>query len=150
MAYEKTFAMLKPGVLQRKLAGEIIARIEKKGLQIAGLKLMQIDRKLAETHYAEHREKPFFGELTDFITSGPVVAMVIAGESAISMIRALCGATRAEQALPGTIRGDYALVTGMNIIHASDSPESAKREIGLFFSDSEIISYEEPNARWSY
>ncbi len=150
MAYEKTFAMLKPGVLQRKLTGEIIARIERKGLQIAGLKLMQIDRNLAETHYAEHRDKPFFGELTSYIVSGPVVAMVIAGESAISMIRALCGATRAEQALPGTIRGDYALVTGMNIIHASDSPESAKREIGLFFSDAEIISYEEPNARWTY
>ncbi len=150
MAYEKTFAMLKPGVLQRRLVGEIISRIERKGLQIIGLKLMQIDRNLAETHYAEHKERPFFGELTTYITSGPVVAMVIGGESAISMIRTLCGATKADQAAPGTIRGDYALVTGMNIIHASDSPESASREIGLFFKENEILSYEDTNARWTY
>ncbi len=150
MAYERTFVMLKPGVLQRRLVGEILSRIEKKGLQIIALKLMQIDRNLAETHYGEHREKPFFGELTSYITSAPVVAMVVAGESAISMIRALCGATRVEQATPGTIRGDYALVTGMNIIHASDAPESAKREIGLFFNEGEIISYEDPNAKWTY
>jgi nucleoside-diphosphate kinase len=111
---------------------------------------MQIDRNLAETHYAEHKERPFFGELTTYITSGPVVAMVIGGESAISMIRTLCGATKADQAAPGTIRGDYALVTGMNIIHASDSPESASREIGLFFKENEILSYEDTNARWTY
>lgn len=150
MAYEKTFAMLKPGVLQRRLVGEIISRIERKGLQIVGLKLMQIDRNLAETHYAEHKERPFFGELTTYITSGPVVAMVIGGESAISMIRTLCGATKADQAAPGTIRGDYALVTGMNIIHASDSPESASREIDLFFKENEILNYEDTNARWTY
>jgi len=150
MAYEKTFAMLKPGVMQRRLAGEIISRIEKKGLQILGMKLMLIDSALAQTHYGEHREKPFFGELTKYITSGPVLAMVIAGESAISMIRTLCGATKTDQAAPGTIRGDYALVTGMNIIHASDSPESAKREIGLFFKESEVLTYEDPNVRWIY
>lgn len=150
MAYEKTFAMLKPGMLQRRLVGEIISRIEKKGLKLVALKLMQIDRSLAETHYNEHREKPFFSDLTRYITSGPVVAMVIGGESAISMVRTLCGATRAEAAVPGTIRGDFALVTTMNIIHASDSPESAKREIDLFFNPAEIVDYEDPNAGWTY
>jgi len=148
MAIERTFSMLKPGVLQRRLAGEIIARIERKGLKIIALKMMTIPRGLAETHYAEHREKSFFGELVSFISSGPVVAMVIEGDNAIAQVRRLCGATKAEEALPGTIRGDYAMHTGLNIIHASDSGASAAREIGLFFEASEIISWAEGNDAW--
>jgi nucleoside-diphosphate kinase len=148
MAIEKTFSMLKPGVVQRRLAGEIIARIERKGLKITALKMMTISRSLAETHYAEHKEKSFFGELVSFIVSGPVVAMVIEGEDAIARVRALCGATKVEAALPGTIRGDYAMHTGLNIIHASDSGESAAREIGLFFNTSELNSWKDENNGW--
>lgn len=148
MAIEKTFSMLKPGVVQRRLAGEIIARIERKGLKIVALKMTTISRGLAETHYAEHREKPFFGELVSFITSGPVVAMVIEGEDAIARVRSLCGATKVDAALPGTIRGDYAMHTGLNIIHASDSPESAGREIGLFFDKAEIQEWKDPADAW--
>jgi nucleoside-diphosphate kinase len=148
MATEKTFTMLKPGVLQRRLAGEILARIERKGLKIVALKMMTIPRSLAETHYAEHREKPFFGELVSFITSGPVVAMAVEGEDAIARIRALCGATKVEAALPGTIRGDYAMHTGLNIIHASDSPESAARELGLFFDKAELCPWTDGNDAW--
>jgi nucleoside-diphosphate kinase len=148
MAIEKTFSMLKPGVVQRRLAGEINARIERKGLKIVALKMMTITKDLAETHYAEHREKSFFGELVSFITSGPVVAMVIEGEDAIARVRSLCGATKVEAALPGTIRGDFAMHTGLNIIHASDSQESAAREIGLFFDKSEIQEWKDPNDVW--
>lgn len=140
--------MLKPGVVQRRIAGEIIARIERKGLKIVGLKMMTIPRSLAETHYGEHREKGFFGELVSFISSGPVVAMVIEGEDAIARMRALCGATKVEAALPGTIRGDYAMHTGLNIIHASDSAESAAREIGLFFRENEIQDWKDGNDGW--
>jgi nucleoside-diphosphate kinase len=148
MAIERTFSMLKPGVLPRRIAGEIIARIERKGLKIIALKMMIIPRGLAETHYAEHREKSFFGELVSFISSGPVVAMVVEGDNAISQVRRLCGATKAEEALPGTIRGDYAMHTGLNIIHASDSSASAAREIGLFFETPEIMSWAEGNDAW--
>lgn len=148
MATQRTFTMLKPGALQRRIAGEILGRIERKGLKIIAMKLMQIPRDLAETHYAEHREKPFFGELTGYITSAPVVAMVLEGEEAISRVRLLCGATKVDQAQPGTIRGDYATQTQLNIIHASDAPESAEREIGLFFKNDEIIDYEDGNAEW--
>ena len=148
MAIEKTFCMLKPGVVQRRLAGEIIARIERKGLKIVALKMTAISRSLAETHYAEHREKSFFGELVAFITSGPVVAMAIEGDDAIARVRALCGATKVDAALPGTIRGDYAMHTGLNIIHASDSPESAARELGLFFGPSEILEWKDGNDAW--
>jgi len=140
--------MLKPGVTQRRLSGEIIARIERKGLNIVALKMMTIPRSLAETHYAEHRAKSFFGELVSFIISGPVVAMVIEGESAIAQVRRLCGATKVEDAQPGTIRGDYALHTGLNIIHASDSSVSAEREIGLFFDKSEICAWTDGNDGW--
>ena len=148
MAKERTFAMLKPGVLQRRSAGEIITRLERTGFQIIAMKLMQIPRELAETHYEEHREKPFFGELTGYVTSAPVLAMVLEGEEGIRRLRLLCGATKVEQALTGTIRGDFAAQTTMNIIHASDSPESASREIGLFFANDEIIAYEDGNADW--
>jgi nucleoside-diphosphate kinase len=148
MAIERTFSMLKPGIVQRRIAGEIISRIERKGLRIVGLKLMAISGSLAETHYAEHKGKPFFGELVAFITSGPVVAMVIEGEDAIARVRALCGATKVDAALPGTIRGDYAMHTGLNIIHASDSPASAEREMGLFFEKAEIQDWRDGNDAW--
>lgn len=140
--------MLKPGVLQRRIAGQIITRLEQKGFQILAMKLMQIPRELAEEHYKEHVDKPFFSDLVGYVTSAPVVAMVLEGEEGISRLRLLCGATKAEDALPGTIRGDFATQTQVNIIHASDSPESASREIGLFFTDAEIYTYEDGNAAW--
>jgi len=148
MAIERTFTMLKPGVLPRRLAGEILSRIERKGLKIIALKMMRISRELAQTHYAEHREKSFFGELVAFIVSGPVLAMVVEGDNAIAQIRRLCGATKVEEALPGTIRGDFAMHTGLNIIHASDSTASAQREIGLFFEESEISPWPDGNDGW--
>ncbi|MFW5694536.1 MAG: nucleoside-diphosphate kinase [Alkalispirochaeta sp.] len=148
MAQEHTYVMLKPGVLQRRLVGEIIGRLERKGLQVIGLKMMRIPQDTAQEHYAEHDGKPFFGDLIGYITSGPVVAMVVAGEDAISRVRLLAGATKVDQAQPGTIRGDFASVTTKNIIHASDSPESAQREIGLFFAPEEVISWDDRNAEW--
>ncbi|MFZ4616796.1 MAG: nucleoside-diphosphate kinase [Rectinemataceae bacterium] len=148
MAIERTYVMLKPGVMQRRIAGEILSRIEAKGLKIVAARLMNIGRALAETHYAEHRERPFFGELTSYITSGPVFAMVIEGDDAIATVRRLCGATKVQDALPGTIRGDYAMHTGMNIIHASDAPASAEREIALYFKPEDIISWKDGNDGW--
>jgi nucleoside-diphosphate kinase len=148
MAVERTFTMLKPGVLARRIAGEIVSRIERKGFDIIAAKLVRIPRVLAETHYAEHRDKAFFGELVDYITSGPVLAMVLEGDDAITLLRKLCGSTRAEDAAPGTIRGDYAMHTGLNIIHASDSPASAEREIALFFKPEEIMDWQDGNDSW--
>ena len=140
--------MLKPGVVQRRLVGEILARLERKGLRIVAAKMMLVGRALAEEHYAEHRGKPFFAELVDFISSGPVVAMVVEADGAVATLRKLCGATKAEEAAPGTIRGDYAEHTGLNVIHASDSPESAAREIGLFFRPGEIFEWKDGNDDW--
>lgn len=148
MSIERTFTMLKPGVLSRRIAGEIISRLERKGFDIVGAKLMRVPRRLAEEHYAEHAGKPFFGELVDYITSGPVVAMVLEGDGAVAMLRSLCGSTRAEDAAPGTIRGDYAMHTGLNVIHASDSAASAEREIGLFFRPDEIVGWKDGNDPW--
>lgn len=148
MSVERTFTMLKPGVLSRRLAGEIIARMERKGFDIVGMKLLCVPRPMAEEHYAEHRDKAFFGELVDYITSGPVVAMVLEGDNAVKLLRAICGSTKAEDAAPGTIRGDYAMHTGLNIIHASDSPESARREIDLFFKPEELIGWKDGNDGW--
>ncbi len=148
MAIERSYVMLKPGVVQRRIAGEVLTRIEKKGLKIIAMKMMVIPKSLAETHYAEHRGKSFFVELVDFIGSGPVVAMVVEGDGAIAHVRKLCGATKAEEALPGTIRGDFALHTGLNIIHASDSAQSAEREIGLFFAPAEICAWQDGNDAW--
>jgi nucleoside-diphosphate kinase len=135
---QQTFVMVKPDGVQRALVGEVIRRIERKGFRLAALKMIQIDRAKAELHYAEHRERPFFNELVDFITSGPVVAMVWEGQSVISAIRALMGKTNPLEAAPGTIRGDYGSDISFNIIHGSDSEESAQREINLFFDPSEI------------
>lgn len=148
MAYEQTYVMLKPGVLQRRLVGEILARLEGKGLKLVALKLMQIPESLAREHYGEHDGKPFFADLIGYITSGPVVAMVIAGDDAITRVRQLAGATKVQDALPGTIRGDFAAVTTKNIIHASDSPESAAREIKLFFGDDVVVEWKDPLIDW--
>ena len=130
---EETLVLVKGDGVQRKLVGEIIRRIEAKGLDIGEMKLMDVSRELAEEHYAEHREKPFFEELVEFITSIPVVAMRIRGEGAIKAMRTLMGATNPADAAPGTIRGDLALSMPDNLVHGSDSPESAQRELGLFF-----------------
>jgi nucleoside-diphosphate kinase len=130
---EETLVLVKGDGVRRKLIGEIIRRIEAKDLDIAGMKLMDVNRELAEEHYAEHREKPFFDELVDFITATPVVAMRVRGEGAIKVMRSLMGATNPAEAAPGTIRGDLALSMPDNLVHGSDSPESAKRELGLFF-----------------
>ncbi len=136
MATERTFVMLKPDAVERRLIGELIRRIEQKNLNIVALKMMRIERKLAETHYGEHRDKPFFKELVDFVTGGPAVAMIVEGPNAISVMRAMMGATNPFNAAPGTIRGDLGLDLTENLIHGSDSPESAKREITLFFGES--------------
>jgi nucleoside-diphosphate kinase len=130
---EETLILVKGDGVRRKLIGEIIRRMEAKDLDIADMKLMDVDRELAEEHYAEHREKPFFDELVDFITSTPVVAMRVRGEGAIKVMRSLMGATNPAEAAPGTIRGDLALSMPDNLVHGSDSPESARRELGLFF-----------------
>jgi nucleoside-diphosphate kinase len=130
---EETLVLVKGDGVRRKLIGEIIRRMEAKDLDIADMKLMDVTRELAEEHYAEHREKPFFGELVDFITTTPVVAMRVSGEGAIRVMRSLMGATNPAEAAPGTIRGDLALSMPDNLVHGSDSPESARRELGLFF-----------------
>lgn len=135
----RTFAMVKPDGVQKGLVGEIISRFEKKGLKMVALKIMNITPELAEKHYSEHKGKPFFADLVNFITSGPVVAMVLEGENVIPTVRTMMGATDPQDAAPGTIRGDLALTIDENIIHGSDSLESAKREIGLFFKEEEMI-----------
>ncbi|WP_232696329.1 nucleoside-diphosphate kinase [Brevibacillus daliensis] len=145
---EKTFIMVKPDGVQRNLVGEIVSRFEKKGFTLVGAKIMNVSKELAEQHYAEHKERPFFGELVDFITSGPVFAMVWEGNNVITTARTMMGKTNPVDAAPGTIRGDYAVSVGMNIIHGSDSPESAEREIGLWFATNEIASIEKTIQRW--
>jgi nucleoside-diphosphate kinase len=139
---QKSFVMMKPDAVQRRLMGKILARFEDKGLQIVACKLIQIDEDLAKTHYGEHAEKPFFPSLVEYITSSPCLAMVIQGEEAITTIRKIVGATNPLEADLGTIRGDFGMDTGRNIIHASDSPASAEREIGLFFNEDEICDYQ--------
>ena len=132
---EQTLILVKPDAFARGLTGEIIARFERKGLKIVALKHMTTPRDLAETHYAEHKDKPFFGELVDFITSGPLVAMVLEGHEAVVAARQVIGATNPLEAAPGSIRGDYAIEVGKNMVHGSDGPESAAREAKLFFPD---------------
>ncbi len=147
---ERTFVMVKPDGVQRGFIGEIVSRIERKGLKIVGMKMLSIDEGVAERHYAEHREKPFFRSLVDYITSGPVVAMVVEGRDAVSVVRRLVGKTDPAEADPGTIRGDLAMDIGRNVVHASDSHESARREIGIFFSRDEIIDYRKFDEGWVY
>ena len=132
---ERTLILVKPDAFARGLTGEVIARFERKGLRIVALKHMRVERELAEQHYAEHSEKPFFGELVEFITGGPLVAMVLEGHEAIRAARQVIGATNPLEAAPGSIRGDYALEVQTNLVHGSDGPESSAREIGLFFPD---------------
>jgi nucleoside-diphosphate kinase len=132
---ERTLILVKPDAFERGLTGAVIARFERKGLRIVALKHMQVERSLAEEHYAEHKEKPFFGDLVDFITGGPLVAMVLEGYSAIVAARQVIGATNPLEASPGSIRGDYALEVQTNLVHGSDGPESSAREIGLFFPE---------------
>jgi nucleoside-diphosphate kinase len=132
---ERTLILVKPDAFARNLSGEIIARFERKGLRLAALKQMTMTTELAEQHYAEHAEKPFFGELTSFITSGPLVAMVLEGDRAIEAARQVIGATDPLKAAPGSIRGDFAIEVGQNMVHGSDAPESAAREVGLFFPE---------------
>lgn len=147
---EKTFVMVKPDGVQRGLIGDIVGRFERKGLKLAGLKLMQISEELAAKHYGEHQGKPFYGELISFITSGPVVAMVLEGQNAVSVVRSMMGKTNPVEAAPGTIRGDYAMFMGNNVVHGSDSTESAQREIGLFFSPAELVEYNKATDFWLY
>ena len=132
---ERTLVLVKPDGMQRGLAGEILARFEQRGLTVKAARLVHVDRDLAERHYEEHREKPFFGELVQFITSSPTLALVLEGESAIEVARTTIGATDPTKAAPGTIRGDLALAMPNNLVHGSDSPGSAEREIGLWFPD---------------
>ncbi|ARU62973.1 nucleoside-diphosphate kinase [Tumebacillus avium] len=147
MAVEQTFLMVKPDGVQRGLIGEIVSRFENKGFKLVNAKMIQVPRELAESHYAELSDKPFFGELVDFITSSPVFGMIWEGENVITTARAMMGATNPSAAAPGTIRNDYAISVGMNIIHGSDSPENAAREIGLWFGG-ETLSYDKAINKW--
>jgi len=133
MATERTLVLVKPDGVRRGLAGEVVSRLERKGLTLVAMELRTLDRATAEEHYAEHKERPFFGELVEFITGGPLVALVVEGPNAVAGTRRLMGVTNPVEATPGSIRGDYALEIGQNLVHGSDSPESAKREIGIFF-----------------
>lgn len=145
---ERTFLMIKPDGVQRNLVGSIVKRFEQKGYKLVGAKLMQIDQDLAKQHYSEHSERSFFGELVDFITSGPVFAMVWEGNNVVAVARGLMGATNPQDSSAGTIRGDFAVSLGMNIIHGSDSLASAEREINLFFKPEELVDYERVIDSW--
>ena len=136
---ERTLVLIKPEAMQRRLAGEILARFEQRGLTVRAAKLVLVDEGLADAHYAEHREKPFFGDLVEFITSSPTLALVLEGASAIQVVRTTMGATNPVDSAPGTIRGDLALAMPDNLVHGSDSPTSAEREIALWFSDGELV-----------
>jgi nucleoside-diphosphate kinase len=147
---ERTFLMIKPDGVQRGLVSNIIGRFETKGFTLVGMKFMAVSRELAEKHYDVHRERPFFAGLVDFITSGPVVAMVWEGEGVIASARKIIGATKPLEADPGTIRGDLGVTVGRNIIHGSDAPETAQTEIALWFSDGELVSWEPAAKGWLY
>ncbi|MEW9104905.1 nucleoside-diphosphate kinase [Paenibacillus sp.] len=145
---ERTFIMVKPDGVQISLIGDIVGRFERKGFKLVAGKLMKISREQAERHYAEHAQKPFFGELVDFITSGPVFAMIWEGDDVISLSRLMIGKTKVIEAAPGTIRGDYASHTNFNVVHGSDSPESAEREIANLFSEVDSFCYERALEPW--
>ena len=147
---QQSYVMVKPDGVQRNLVGEVISRMEKRGLKILALKMYTIPKETARAHYAEHEGKPFFQSLLDFITSGPSVSIVVQGKNAVSVIRTMVGATNPSEAAAGTIRGDFGLDTGRNIVHASDSTESAKREINIHFSESEISEYLRIDEQWLY
>jgi len=141
MATERTFIALKPDAVQRGFVGEVISRFEKKGFKLVGLKLLQVSQELATTHYAEHKDRPFFPSLVSFITSGPVVAIVLEGKGVVAASRKLIGATNPLDSAPGTIRGDFGITTSKNLVHGSDSVESANREIALWFKPEELLSW---------
>jgi len=145
---ERTLVLVKPDGVQRLLVGRVLQRYEDRGLKLVGLKLVQVDRALAEAHYAVHRDRPFFASLVEFITSSPLVAAVLDGPNAIAVVRAINGATRPHEAAPGSIRGDFALETAQNLVHASDSPENAAAEVALWFRETELVDYERDVDRW--
>ena len=140
--------LVKPDGVQRGLIGPVIGRIENKGLKIAGLKLIHVSEELAKEHYGEHVDRPFFGDLVSFITSSPVVALAIEGDNAVAVMRTLMGGTNPQEAAPGTIRGDFGMTIGMNLVHGSDSPESAERELNLFFQKEEVLDYKREIDSW--
>ncbi len=140
--------LVKPDGVQRGLIGTVIGRIESKGLKIAGLKLIHVSEELAKEHYGEHVARPFFGDLVSFITSSPVVALAIEGDNAVSVVRTMMGVTNPQEASPGTIRGDFGMTIGMNLVHGSDSVESADRELNLFFKPDDILDYEREIDAW--
>lgn len=146
--HQETLVIIKPDGVQRGLVGEIIGRLERRGLKLSGMELRTIDRATAETHYGEHKGKGFYEGLVGYITSGPVVLMVVSGPDAIAVVRSTVGATRPAEAAPGTIRGDYGLTVGRNLIHASDAPESATREVGLFFPKGHAGDWARDTDRW--
>ncbi|MEA2622257.1 MAG: nucleoside-diphosphate kinase [Chloroflexota bacterium] len=145
---ERTLVLIKPDGVQRLLVGRILDRYEQRGLKLVGLKLIQVDRDLAERHYDVHREKPFFGALVDFITSAPLVALALEGLNAVAVCRAINGATKPQDAAPGTIRGDFALETGQNLVHASDSVDNAEQELALWFAPDELLDYAREIDTW--
>ena len=147
---ERTLVLMKPDAMQRGLAGEILSRLEHRGLRIAALRLFQMDEAMARRHYGEHEGKPFYEGLISYITACPIIAAVLVGSDAVEVVRRTIGATNPAEAEPGTIRGDLALETGRNLIHGSDSPESAKREIALFFREDELHSYARDVDRWLF
>jgi len=148
MAIERTLILIKPDGLERRLAGTIISRFEAKGLKIAGLKLLRVTRELSQKHYAEHVNKPFYPQLEEFITAGPIVAMVAEGPQAIAVVRDMLGPTNGRSAPPGTIRGDFGLSRQMNLVHGSDGPEAAAREIPLYFRPDELVAYDTALTGW--
>jgi nucleoside-diphosphate kinase len=148
MQSERTLILVKPDAVQRGLMGEIISRFERRGLHPVAIKLMQVTGNMATRHYSEHRGKPFFDGLVEFITSSPVLAMVWEGPGAVAMVRSMMGATNPASSAPGTIRGDLAVSLAMNAVHGSDSAESAAREVAIFFSDDELLDWENSNSQW--
>lgn len=145
---ERTLVLLKPDALQRGIAGRIISRLEGRGLKIVGMKLLQMDMALARVHYEAHVDKSFFAGMADFMTSSPIVALAIEGPNAVEAVRATMGATDPQKAAPGTVRADMAVDIGRNLVHGSDSPEAAERELGVFFAEDEIVGYERDAQRW--
>jgi len=148
MANERTLVLCKPDAVQRGCVGQIVSRLERKGLKIAGMKMLRVDEALANRHYQEHVEKVFYPHLRDFITSSPIIALAIEGDNAVEIVRALMGTTNPQNAAPGTIRGDFGIDLTKNLVHGSDSPASAEREIGLFFDKSELHDYEMTVKEW--
>lgn len=148
MANERSLILFKPDAVQRRLCGELLSRIEKRGLKIVGLKMLMVTKELSAQHYAEHVEKPFYPLLEEFITSGPVVALVVEGPEAISVMRTMMGSTNGRESALGTIRGDFGLSRQMNLIHGSDGPEAAAREIPIYFKAEELIEYDTTLAGW--